>query len=61
MNVTAHQKQKKNGKMKTGKKKAGELRREATDFKEALCCPSEVVYLLNELINFKSKVRFFDF
>ena len=29
--------------MKKGKKKAGEERRQATDFKEAACCPSAVV------------------
>ena len=34
MNVTAHQK-KKNGETKTG-----EERKKATDFKEAVCCPS---------------------
>ena len=41
MNVTAHQK-KKNKETKTGKRKADE-RRQATDFKEAVCCPSAVV------------------
>ena len=42
MNVTAHQ-EKKNEETKTAMKKAGEGRRQATSFKEALCCPSEVV------------------
>ena len=36
MNVTAHRKKKKNGETKTGRKG----RRQATDFKEAVCCPS---------------------
>ena len=43
MNVTAHQEEEKNGETKTGKRKAGENRRLATDFKEAVCCPSAVV------------------
>ena len=44
MNVTAHQK-KKNEEMKMGKRRAGEKRKrkQATDFKEAVCCPSAVV------------------
>ena len=42
MNVTAHQ-EKKNEETKTGKRKAGEERRQATNFKEAVCCPSVVV------------------
>ena len=33
----------KNEETKTGKRKAGEGRRQATDFKEAVCCPSAVV------------------
>ena len=42
MNVTAHQ-EKKNKEMKTGKRRAGEKRKQVTDFKEAVCCPSAVV------------------
>ena len=43
MNVTAHQE--KNEETKTGKRGAGEKkkRKQATDFKEAVCCPSVVV------------------
>ena len=41
MNVVAHQE--KNEKTKTGKRKAGEEKKQATDFKEAACCPSAVV------------------
>ena len=41
MNVAAHQEKEKNE--KTGKKKAGEKRRQETDFKEAACYPSSVV------------------
>ena len=37
MNVTANQKK---NETKTGIKKAGERRRQATDFREAECCPS---------------------
>ena len=41
MNVTTHQEKK----MKMGKRRAGEKRKrkEVTDFKEAVCCPSAVV------------------
>ena len=42
MNVTAHQK-KKNKKTKTGKRRAVKKRIQATDFKDAVCCPSAVV------------------
>ena len=42
MNVTAHQ-EKKNEETKTNMKKAGEGKRQATDFREAVCCPSAVV------------------
>ena len=42
MNVTAHQEKKKNKETKTGKR-AGEGRKQATDFKEAVHCPSAVV------------------
>ena len=38
MNVGANQK-----KEKTGKRKAGEKRKQATDFKRAACCLSAVV------------------
>ena len=41
MNVATHQK--KNEKTKTGKRKAGVEKRQATDLKEAACCPSAVV------------------
>ena len=34
---------KKNKETKTGKRRAGEKRKQATDFKEAECCPSAVV------------------
>ena len=37
MKVAAHQKE------KTVKRKAGEEGRQATDFEEAVCCPSAVV------------------
>ena len=45
MNVTAHQGKKKNEETKEGKSKAGEKkkRKQATDFKDAVCCPSAVV------------------
>ena len=43
MNVTAHQEKKKNEEMKAGKRKAREERKQATDFKEAVCCPSAIV------------------
>ena len=45
MNVTAHQEQEKNKETKMGNRKAGEekKRKQATDFKEAVCCPSAVV------------------
>ena len=43
MNVTAHQEKEKNEEMKTGKRKAGKDRKQATDFKEAVCCPTAVV------------------
>ena len=41
MNVFAHQEKEKNE--KTSKGKAGEERRQATDFKEAACCLSAFV------------------
>ena len=40
MDVAAHQEKEKNE--KTGKRKAGEERRQA-DFKEAACCPSVMI------------------
>ena len=40
MNVAAHQEKEKE---KTGKRKAEEERKRATNFKEAGCCPSAVV------------------
>ena len=43
MNVTAHQEKKKNKETKIGKRRAGEKRKQVTDFKEAVCCPSSVV------------------
>ena len=43
MNDTAHQEKKKNEETRTGKRKAGEERKQATDFEEAVCCPSAVV------------------
>ena len=42
MNVTTHQEEK-NEETDTGKRKAGEERRQATAFKKAVCCPSAVV------------------
>ena len=43
MNVTAHQEKEKNEETKTGKKKAREERKQAIDFKKAVCCPSAIV------------------
>ena len=43
MNVVAQQDLKKNEETKTGKSEAGERRRQATDFREAVCCLSAVV------------------
>ena len=45
MNVNAHQEKETNEKTKTGKRRAGEKRKkkQATDFKEAVCCPSAAV------------------
>ena len=43
MNVTAHQKKEKNEETKTGKRRAGEKRKQAINIKEAVCCPSAVV------------------
>ena len=43
MNITAHQQKEKNEETKMGKRKIGEERRQATDFEEAVCCPSAIV------------------
>ena len=45
MNVTAHQVKEKNEEMKKGKRRAGEEknRKQATDFEEAVCCPTAIV------------------
>ena len=45
MNVTAHQEKEGNEETKTGKRGAVEKkkRKQATDYKEAVCCPSAVV------------------
>ena len=43
MNVTSHQEKEKNEETRTGKRKAREERKEATDFKEPACCPFAVV------------------
>ena len=45
MNFTAHQEKEENEKTKKGKRGAGEeeKRKQGTDFKEAVCCPSAVV------------------
>ena len=47
MNVTAHQEKEKNEETKKGKRGAGEKkkkkRKQATDFKDAVCCPSAVI------------------
>ena len=45
MNVTAHQQKGENEEAKKGKSRAGEkkIRKQATDFKEAVWCPSAAV------------------
>ena len=45
MNVTAYQEKEKNEETKKGKRRAGEKRKrkQATDFEEAVRCPSAVV------------------
>ena len=43
MNVTAHQEEEKNKETKTGKRSAGEKRKQGTDFEQAVYCPSAVV------------------
>ena len=42
MKVTAHQ-EKKNKETKTGKRRAGKKRKQATDFEEVVWCPFAVV------------------
>ena len=42
MNVTTHQEKEKNEKTKKIKRKAGEQRKQATDFEGAVCCPKVV-------------------
>ena len=42
MNVTAHQ-EKENEETKKGKRGAGEKKKQAIDFEEAVCCPSAIV------------------
>ena len=43
MNAVAHLEKKKNEERKAGKRKAGEGRRQVTDYKEAVCCPTVVI------------------
>ena len=47
MNITTHQEKEKNEETKKGMRGAGEMkekkREQATDFKDAVCCPSVVV------------------
>ena len=45
MNVTAHQEKEENEETKKGKSRAGEKKKQkqATDFVDAVCCPSAVV------------------
>ena len=43
MNVAAHKEKKKNEETKTDKGRAGEGKRQVTNFKEAVCCSSAVV------------------
>ena len=43
MNVTAYQQKEENKETKKSKRGAGEKRKQATDFKEAVCCPPAVV------------------
>ena len=42
MNVTAHQEKKKNEETKKGRRKK-KKRKQATDFVDAVCCPTAVV------------------
>ena len=43
MNVTAHQQKEKNEETRAGKRRVVEKRKQATDFREAVCYPSAVV------------------
>ena len=43
MNVTAHQQKVENEETKKGRRKEKKKRKEATDFEEAVCCPSAIV------------------
>ena len=45
MNVTAHEEKEKNKETNTSERRAGEerKRKQATNFEEAVCCPSAVV------------------
>ena len=43
MNVTAYQQKKKNEETKTGMKKAEERKRQSTNFRKTVCCPTAVV------------------
>ena len=43
MNVTAHREKEKNEETKKSKRRAGEKKKQATDFEGAVCCPSAVV------------------
>ena len=43
MNVTAHQEKEKNEETKTDKRRAGEEKKQAINFKGAVCCPSAVI------------------
>ena len=43
MNVTAHQEKEENEETKKGKRRVGEERKQAIEYKEAVCCPSAVV------------------
>ena len=45
MNVTAHQEKENNEETKTDKRRVGEegKRKQATDFREAVCCPTAFI------------------
>ena len=45
MNVIAHQEKEKDEETKTGKRKAGEKRKQATDLKKVVCCLSALELL----------------
>ena len=45
MNITAYQEKEKNKKTRTTKKRAEErMKKQVTNFEEAVCCPSAVVW-----------------